>query len=360
MASFISTPLADGSISWEAFISVSGFDRVSKTFKTEQEARTFATIVETDLRNKRALSKAKGMPKPAPGSRDLQNQLIADLIRALRDSPACGKRYKRGVGTVIANVGDARVRDVGEHWVRDYIEAMREKKAYQDKPYAYNTIHDHIIVIRLAIAKYARDHKIPTPRFEFRKKWFGTKKWRGKRKRRLLPAEEKALFGRLRKITRNKRTTRMHWRLLVRLALVTGARLQELILAEWPEFESDIVWVIPAAHCKSGEWRPVPLSRAARKIIKLLGKLKKPDDPRLFHTLKSPSSASGSFHRYVKDAGIVNFRFHDLRHEAISRWYMFERGLDERHISCMVGHTSLSQTRDYVLLRADEIAAKLN
>ncbi|WP_157056088.1 site-specific integrase, partial [Candidatus Burkholderia verschuerenii] len=157
-----------------------------------------------------------------------------------------------------------------------------------------------------------------------------------------------------------KRDTRLHWRLLVRLALATGARLQELVLAEWSEFPSYVVWVIPEDHCKSGEWRPVPLGRSARRVIKLLKNLRDPNDPRLFHTIKNPAAASGCFHRYVREAGIVNFRFHDLRHEAISRWYMFERGLKERHISCMVGHSSRSQTRDYVLLRADELAELLN
>jgi len=352
MASVISKLLADGTTSWEAFISVTGFERVSRTFKTEKEAKDFAAIVETNLRDQRALAKANRMPKAAPGSRDLQNEFVADLVRAFRDSPACGKRYKKGVDAIIAHVEGARVRDVGEHWVRDYIELMQKTKSSHGKPYAGNTIHDHIIVMRLAIAKRARDLRVPTPKFEFNKKWLG-KKWRGTRKRRLLPAEEKALFGRLRQI---KRETRLHWRLLVRLAIATGARLQELVLAEWSEFPSAVVWVIPENHTKSGEWRPVPLGRSARRVIELLKKLRDPNDPRLFHTIKNPAAASGCFHRFVREAGIVDFRFHDLRHEAISRWYMFERELDERHISCMVGHSSLSQTREYVLLRADELA----
>jgi integrase len=361
MASIIPVRLADGTTSWETFVAVSGFPRVTKTFKTEQDAKSFAAITEAALRERRTAAKKKAMPnpKPASGSRDLQNELVADLIRAFRDSPDCSDRYKAGIGTVIAKVGDARVREVGEHWVRDYIEEMRETKTRKGKPYSFSTIHDHIIVIRLAIRQRARVLRVRTPEFEFSKRWFGPK-WRVKRRRRLLPAEEKALFGRLRQIARKKRKTRMHWRLLVRLALVTGARLQELVLAEWSEFQSDIVWVIPAAHCKSGEWRPVPLGRAARRIITLLKKLRNPDDLRLFHALGSPLAVSVSFHNYVKQAGIVDFRFHDLRHEAISRWYMFERQLDERHLSCMVGHTSLSQTRDYVLLRADELAAALN
>ena len=54
--------------------------------------------------------------------------------------------------------------------------------------------------------------------------------------------------------------------------------------------------------------------------------------------------------------GITDLRFHDLRHEAISR--MFERGMTVEEVMPVSGHRTLDQLSRYINLRPEDIAAK--
>jgi len=52
--------------------------------------------------------------------------------------------------------------------------------------------------------------------------------------------------------------------------------------------------------------------------------------------------------------GIEDLRFHDLRHEAISR--MFERGMQVEQVRVISGHRTLDQLSRYINLRAEDLA----
>ena len=56
-------------------------------------------------------------------------------------------------------------------------------------------------------------------------------------------------------------------------------------------------------------------------------------------------------------AGIVGLRWHDLRHEAVSR--LFERGLDALEVASISGHKTLAMLKRYTHHRAERLAAKL-
>ncbi|HIM76969.1 MAG TPA: hypothetical protein EYM58_03175 [Rhodospirillales bacterium] len=62
--------------------------------------------------------------------------------------------------------------------------------------------------------------------------------------------------------------------------------------------------------------------------------------------------------RLVKRAGITNLRFHDLRHEAISRF--FEMGLSVPEIALISGHRDPRMLFRYTHLRAEDVVKKLS
>ncbi|MEX3555903.1 MAG: site-specific integrase, partial [Burkholderia gladioli] len=192
--------------------------------------------------------------------------------------------------------------------------------------------------------------------FPFRKSMF-PKGWDAPRKRRLKPKEQRALFGEFRKITGVRRD---HWWLMAHLALLTGARLQELALAEWSDFElEECRWTVPAYRCKTREERVIPLGGRARLIMRLLHNRRDPNSPRVFHTMGTPGACSQQFRKLARAAGVIGFRFHDLRHEAVSRMYLRQGKLDEREIMVIVGHSSITQTRAYVALNTAEVASRM-
>ena len=50
-------------------------------------------------------------------------------------------------------------------------------------------------------------------------------------------------------------------------------------------------------------------------------------------------------------------RFHDLRHEATSRF--FEKGFDIMQVSAITGHKDLAMLKRYTHLRAEDLAERL-
>ena len=103
---------------------------------------------------------------------------------------------------------------------------------------------------------------------------------------------------------------------------------------------------------KNGESRDVPLSPKARDILRSL-----PRDisgrvfPIHFEALKS------LWRRGMKRAHIQDLHFHDLRHEATSRF--FELGLNVVEVAAITGHKDLKMLQRYTHLRAEDLARKL-
>ena len=61
--------------------------------------------------------------------------------------------------------------------------------------------------------------------------------------------------------------------------------------------------------------------------------------------------------RLIKRSGITDLHFHDLRHEAITRF--FEMGLSVPEVAVISGHKDYRMLARYTHLRAEDIANKL-
>ena len=103
---------------------------------------------------------------------------------------------------------------------------------------------------------------------------------------------------------------------------------------------------------KNGSSRTVPLSVVALRTIQEL--------PISFDRKLFPIGIS-SFRFYWKQAmsraNVEDFRFHDLRHEAISRF--FEKGLSIPEVALISGHKDIRMLFRYTHLKAEDILRKL-
>ena len=70
-----------------------------------------------------------------------------------------------------------------------------------------------------------------------------------------------------------------------------------------------------------------------------------------------PDSISRPFERVCKAAGIEGLTFHDLRHEATSRF--FEKGLNPMRAAAITGHKTLQMLKRYTHLRAEDLVGML-
>jgi integrase len=143
-------------------------------------------------------------------------------------------------------------------------------------------------------------------------------------------------------------------RFLVQLALETAMRRGEILNMRW----RDISFETRTLHIpitKNGHARTIPLSSGALAILRTLGDGGSSGDEHILPI--THNAAKMGWKRLVKRAGLVDLRFHDLRHEAISRF--FERGLSVPEVALISGHRDPRMLFRYTHPRAEDIAVKL-
>jgi len=132
---------------------------------------------------------------------------------------------------------------------------------------------------------------------------------------------------------------------IVALLLLTGARVSELLQAEWRHVDvSRRAWLIPMS--KTGKARHVPLSQAAIDIIDTLPRfdgcpwlLPNPETRRPFVSIKH------GWQKARRDARLPDLRIHDLRHSAAS--FMINSGVDLFAVGKILGHADYKSTLRY-------------
>lgn len=142
---------------------------------------------------------------------------------------------------------------------------------------------------------------------------------------------------------------------IVSLLLLTGARISELLRAEWGNVNIPArAWLIPIS--KTGKARHVPLSQPAIDIIEQLPRYK--DCPYLVpnpETKLPYVSIKHSWQSARKAAGLHDLHIHDLRHSAAS--FMINAGIDLYAVGRVLGHADHKSTMRYSHLANDTLLA---
>jgi integrase len=142
---------------------------------------------------------------------------------------------------------------------------------------------------------------------------------------------------------------------LIILAIETAMRRGEMLDLQWQHV--DLVRCV--AHLpltKNGDARDIPLSRRAVAVLKGLRAEKGRDLERVFPV--TGNSIRLAFEHLRVRAQMDDFRFHDLRHEGISR--LFEKKLNIAEVSAISGHKELRMLMRYTHLRAEDLVGRLD
>lgn len=138
---------------------------------------------------------------------------------------------------------------------------------------------------------------------------------------------------------------------IIEFALETAMRLGEITGLLWENVDlNKRVAYLPMT--KNGDERYVPLSS---RSIQILVKLPRSIDGRVFPVNKS--TVSVMFTVRAREAGVEDIRFHDLRHTAITNLAGKLNNLIE--LSAVSGHKTLSMLKRYTHLKAEDLARKL-
>jgi integrase len=148
-------------------------------------------------------------------------------------------------------------------------------------------------------------------------------------------------FGRI----RENRPSSIPMQKIVAFALFSTRRQEEITLLRWDDLEEDRILVRDIKHPgdKKGNNAYCELPPEAVAIVKSMPR----EDDCIFPY--STDAISAAFTRACKILGIEDLRFHDLRHEGISR--LFEMGRTIPQVATVSGHRSWTSLRRYTHIR---------
>lgn len=135
------------------------------------------------------------------------------------------------------------------------------------------------------------------------------------------------------------------------LAVETGMRQGEIVGIK-PEHINKGEQTLTILETKNGEVRVIPLSTKAFEILSDRAFVRVLDGVTVRAVQQSFEHCLGRA-RKLSPKLFKDLRFHDLRHEAISR--LFEKGLNQFQVAAISGHKTLQMLKRYTHIRAADL-----
>ena len=312
---------------WRVRIRLHGLPSVSKVFKTKQTARTWGHKTE------QAMMIGALLPDQDCNLCDLLERYGREITPTKRSGCKEILRINKICGHPI---GSIRLSNLTSNHIAKYRDERLRKVSGTTVVKDLNILS---LVIKTAMTEWG--FNLPSNPVASVKK----PKENKARDRRLVEGEYERL------VTECGERKNYWFKPMVVVALETGMRRGELLSLEWKHVHLDKSWVhLPMT--KNGEGRDVPLSRRACDELQALPK----DISGVVFPI-SITALRGLWNRSIRKADLQDLHFHDLRHEATSRF--FELGLNVVEVAAITGHKDLKMLQRYTHLRAEDLARKL-
>ena len=142
---------------------------------------------------------------------------------------------------------------------------------------------------------------------------------------------------------------------IVQVALGTGMRQGEILSLEWSNIDFDLCAVILRPdQTKNKSSRTIPLHGASLAALQRRSRIRRIDTPLVFPLFAVGESSAknkdirDAWERAVKDSGVSDLHFHDLRHTFAS--YLAMSGASLIEIAELLGHKTLAMVKRYAHL----------
>lgn len=318
-----------GAYQYQAQVRRSGFPPQSKTFESRRDAEKWVRSIEREMDTGAFIPRDEAARTTI---KDLAERYRKELTPKMRGQRQEESRLKAAE----EKFGNYNLSAVTPAMVAKWRDELSKKLSPQ-------TVQHYLAVLNRLYKAAARDFGIPLPLGNpvaaVRMPTISNA-----RDRRLEGDEETRLLTAL-DASRGK-----HLKSVVLLALETAMRRGEILDLRW-EYVDLKRRVLHLPETKNGSSRNVPLST---KAIAVLEGLQRHITGRVFDT--SETAITEGFQRTAKRAGIPDFRFHDLRHEATSR---LAEKLEMHELAKVTGHKSPRMLMRYYHPRAEDLARKL-
>ena len=318
-----------GEYQFQAQVRRTGYPAQSKTFDTKKDAERWVRSVERDM------DVGTFIPRD-----EAARTTIGDLAKRYREELIVKMRSQRQedqrLRAVEAKFGEFNLSAVTPAMIAGWRDELSKTLSTQ-------TVKHYLAVVNRLYKAASRDFGIPlplgNPTASVRAPTVSNA-----RERRLEAGEEAHLMAAL------DASRGLHLKSVVLLALETAMRRGEILALRWEHIDLKRR-VAHLPETKNGSTRDVPLSSAA---VAVLAALPRCINSRVFAT--SETAITEGFQRAAKRAGLPDFRFHDLRHEATSR---LAEKLQMHELGKVTGHKSPRMLMRYYHPRAEDLAKKL-
>lgn len=322
-------------VRWQAIIRLADCEPQRRTFPSREEAREWSRTEEAKLERLRR----HGLGHTASDAieRYIHTAFTERSPSTRREGLRLLRWWHERIGHLAISAVTADV----------LVEARDEIKARASGPTANRYIAAISAVLKRAWREWGWIPENPAGRVERAREAPGRVRW--------LTQEE---IGRL--LAACTTSGRPELRTLVVMALATGMRQGEILGLRWDDVDlGRRLFVLH--HTKNRERRGIPISAALVDELRALPR--RIDSPLLF-----PPAQPGSvdpwptyrkpWRRALAEAGIADFRFHDLRHTAAS--YLAMNGATEREIAEVLGHRTLQMVCRYSHLSREHLAGVMD
>lgn len=321
---------ADGTTSTTAIVRIAGFQATSKTFKaaTAREADALATSWAHDQE-----VSLRGMRTAGSGAPDVTRLTLRDLChRYLEDPDVKGLKtsddYGRQLAWWVSHYGDEKAGAFGIHRLH------QARTKLIDGGRAPATVNRYLAALRAAYAWGKRVGYVPA-----------TFSWPTRlllREPRPVPVIlDETMYATLLDAIKGETA---FFQVPFVLSLTTGARRGEAEAARWGDIDLDRAsWSIP--RNKAELPRAAYLPSFAVEWLRPFAEGKKRDDRVCPFTRRYTQDR---WTRIRRELGIVDFRWHDLRH-AFASW-LVSNGATLYEAKDALGHRSIASTQRYAHL----------
>ena len=227
--------------------------------------------------------------------------------------------------------GKYRLSEISPFLVERYKQQRRETPTHHDKPRKAASVNRELECLSKIFSLAVDNNLIPqNPCRKVRKLRADSG-----RERYLTPDEEERLMLAL-------EDSPVHLKRFVILSLETGLRRGELLAlaSNQVDFLKNEIRIVQP---KTGLAKTVPLSSMARAVLQ--ERMAEESKYSLIVFFFNVADVKKSFRSACKRAGIEDFRIHDLRHTAATRWR--EAGADEFTVMRLLGHTRIDTSAIY-------------
>ena len=313
--------------SWNAQVRISGWRSFTKTFQTKLDAKQWIVTLEKELKS-----------KPLP-EKNVKNLKLKDLFNKYKFE-ILPKLKSHKIVTYKLNflsrlwLGEIKVINLTKGHLEQF---------YKDRKLVVKdgTIKSELMLIK-RIVKIATDkwnYGIPFNAF------YGIElpSPHKPRNRRATQEELSILIAHANKQRNTYIST------IIQFAVETGMRRSEILKLKWIDVNLE-TRIASLYDTKNGDDRHIPLTKTA---VQLLSNLTQLSD---FVFPISANCLRLAWERCRKKSNIKGLRFHDLRHEAVSRY--FEMGLSVPEVALISGHKDVRQLFRYTHLKPESLIAK--